>query len=165
MRIAEAAGLERVDIDIKFGLVRVAVKDGLIGRGLAGRIAPFELVGRHVGDGRRIEFGGAAGDDKAESCSRNRKCKMRQNAAIGHFSLPYANAFAARMAPRSFSIGADVGATLVVARFAHSVARLDGYSGHAWTFSGFSPSAGSRATTRVAPTSTAPLVPDHVITL
>ncbi len=90
VRIAEAAGLELVDIDVKFGLVRVAVKDGLIGRDLVGRIAPLELVGRHIGDGRRIEFDGAACRDKAQSCGRDRKCdrkrKMRQSATIGHFS-------------------------------------------------------------------------------
>ena len=52
MRVAEAAGFEAVDVDVDAAsLVRIADQDGLVGGGLHGRVAPLELVGRHIGDG------------------------------------------------------------------------------------------------------------------
>src|SRR5437667_9111469 len=87
VRVAEAAALELVDGDVKSGLGRIAIKRGLIGCDLVGRVSPLELVGRHVSDGRRIEFDGTAGSDKAQRC-RNRKRQVRQSVTIGHVSLP-----------------------------------------------------------------------------
>src|SRR5437588_2309754 len=88
MRVAEAAGLELVDVDVKPCLVRIAVKNGLIRRGLVGRVSPLELIGRHIGDGRRIKLDRAARTDKAQTCRRNREREVNQSATIGQFCLP-----------------------------------------------------------------------------
>src|SRR5438067_1829448 len=107
MRVAEAAGLELVDVDVKPRLVRIAVKNGLIRRRLVGRVSPLELVGRHIGDGRRIKLDGAARTDKAQGCGRNSKREVNQSARISQFSLPCLSLGVDLMAPRPVSIGGD----------------------------------------------------------
>src|SRR5262249_36764446 len=73
------------------------IERGRIAGGLAGRVAPLELVGRHVGNGRRIELGGAASCYKAnrdKACRgqarryRSPRPRTRCTVTIGHFFLP-----------------------------------------------------------------------------
>src|SRR2546423_10644933 len=109
VRVAEAVGFELVDDDIKPGLAQIAVENGLIGRDLVGRVSPLELVGRDGGDRRRIEFDGGRRSDKAQSRSRDRKREVRQNVAMGHFSLPCIDALCAeRTAARPVPVGAYI---------------------------------------------------------
>src|SRR5262245_61982816 len=55
MRLAEVAGLEAVEDDVKSGRIRIAMQHDLVDTGRAGWIAPFVLLRRDIGDGSRIE--------------------------------------------------------------------------------------------------------------
>jgi hypothetical protein len=82
---AEAAGLELVDVDIEAGPVRIAVENGLVGRGLVGRIAPGKLIGRLVDHGRRVDLGGVARGRKASGRRDDgRELETQQGDTVRH---------------------------------------------------------------------------------
>jgi hypothetical protein len=87
VRVAEAVGLELVDVDVQPGLGRIAVKDGLVGGDLVGRVAPVELLGRLGDDGRGVELDGAAGGHKAQGGNGDGELKTQQGEAIRHIHL------------------------------------------------------------------------------
>src|SRR5262245_34585100 len=88
VRIAEAAGLELVDVNVELtGLARVAEEIGLIGGDPIGRISPLELLGRHIRHGCRIELDGVAGCSDAHD-GRNGKREVRQWMLCEHGTLP-----------------------------------------------------------------------------
>src|SRR5215510_14880275 len=89
VRIAEAAGLELVDVNVELtGLARVAEEIGLIGGDPIGRISPLELLGRHRRHGCRIELDGVGGHSDAHDGGRNSKREVRQWMLCDHWTLP-----------------------------------------------------------------------------
>lgn len=96
MRVAEAVGLELVDVDIQRPrLLGIADENGPVGGDLVGRVAPHELVGRLVDDGCRVEFdrlgrsGEAQGRDGDGKLDTSDKLKTWPGEAIGHIHLPW----------------------------------------------------------------------------
>src|SRR5689334_2399620 len=88
VRIAEAAGIELVDVDVELaGLARIANEIDLIGGDPVGWISPFELLGRQNRHGRRIELDGVSGRRETHG-ERNGKRKVRQRMLCGHWLLP-----------------------------------------------------------------------------
>src|SRR5215471_13061349 len=89
VRIAEAAGLEFVDVDVELaGLARIANEIDLIGGNPVGRVSPLELLGRQNRHSRRIELDGVAGVGEAYKGRRYGKRKVRQRMLCGHWLLP-----------------------------------------------------------------------------
>src|SRR5438270_8655609 len=108
VRIAEAAGLELVDVDVELaGLARIAMEINLIGGDPVGRVAPLELLGRHNSHSRRIELDRVAGRGDAHDDSRNGKREVRQRMLWGHWVLPVSTLYlhATCITPRPVPLG------------------------------------------------------------
>ena len=58
VRPAEIARLEPVHDHVQAGFLRIADEHRLVDARGTGRIAPFELIGRFVREGRGVEVGG-----------------------------------------------------------------------------------------------------------
>src|SRR5262245_40899330 len=97
MRIAKAAGLELVDVDVQLaGLARSAMEIDLVGGNTISRISPLELLRRQNGHSRWIELYGVASRGEAPGeCDGKRK--VRQRMLCGHWLLPV-SAFCSRAA-------------------------------------------------------------------
>src|SRR5882672_318375 len=94
VRIAEAAGLELVDVDVEpAGLARIAKEIDLIGGDPVGRVSPFELLRRHKRHSRRIELDSVAGGGEARDGGRNGKHEVRQRMLCDHWFLPLSTPF------------------------------------------------------------------------
>src|SRR5712671_853089 len=109
VRIAEAAGLELVDVDVELaGLARIAMEIDLVGGDPVGRVSPFELLRRHKRHSRRIKLdsvGGRGGE--AHDGSRNGKREVRQRMLCGHWFLPVSTFYFTRgvHTPRPAQLG------------------------------------------------------------
>src|SRR5262249_58662146 len=98
VRIAEAAGLELVDVDVELtGLARIAEEISLIGSNPIGRISPLELLKRHNGHNRRIELDGMAAGCEAHNGGCDWASRRRERVLCAPLFLPYRDAF---LAPR-----------------------------------------------------------------
>src|SRR5262245_53010684 len=92
VRIAEAAGLELVDVDVELAsLARIAQEIDLVGGDPVGRVSPLELLRRHNRHNRRIELDGAGGHGNAHDGGRNGASEVRQRMLCGHWLLPVSN--------------------------------------------------------------------------
>src|SRR5262245_59199114 len=89
VRIAEAAGLEPVDVDVELpGLARIAKEIDLIGGNPVGRVSPFKLLRCQNGHNRRIKLDGVGGGGETHDDGRNRASEVRQRMLCGHWLLP-----------------------------------------------------------------------------
>src|SRR5262249_12485790 len=97
VRIAEAAGLELVDVDVELtGLARIAEEISLIGSNPIGRISPLELLKRHNGHNRRIELDGMAAGCEAHNGGCDAASEIPQRMLCVHLFLPYRPSFLTR---------------------------------------------------------------------